>query len=125
MCFLHLGDPSKVARGDRIAEFFERIDDRGELRRSDGRCGPLEEVIRGLELTSDPFRDPCDPVVRLISQIVGELIYRLIPQELDVLVPVEELGVGIRDKGERGGARSPTSGRRLASTRRRWPASHC
>ena len=82
---LHLGDPREVSAGDPVTKFFERI---GAGREPDGRRGRrrlLEEVIRRLQLASHPFRDPRGPVVRLVAEVLGELMLGLFTEQLNVL----------------------------------------
>ena len=65
------------------------------------RRGLLEQVIRRLQLASEPFRDSRAAVVRLVAELLGELAFGLGLQQGDVPGAVVELGVGEGDKRER------------------------
>ena len=104
-CRPHLGDPREVPPGDLLAELVERVQIRSEIGGMDGFGRLLERVIRRFQLTSQPLGHPSATVVRLVAEVLGELVLGFLPEELDVGLAVEELGIGVRDERERAESR--------------------
>ena len=60
-------------------------------------------MIRRVQLSSEPFRDSCAAVLRLIAELIRELPLCLVLEQSDILRAVIELSVGERNERIRTG----------------------
>ena len=101
---LHLGNSSEVSLENRVSKLFERV---GSLARPPVLPGCrrlLEQMVARLKLSSEPLGDPRTAVVRLVTELSGELALGLALEQGNVLCPVVKLGVGERQQRECSGA---------------------
>ena len=113
---LHLRDSREIAFEDRVSKLFQRVGSGLEVGRLHRRRRFFEQMIRRVQLSSEPFRDSRAAVVRLIAELTCELPLDLVREQSDVLRAMIELGISKRDERKRTGTASRILVDRLAST---------